>query len=89
MAKYRKRPLEIDALKWLGTNNEDMDNFLAFAGCVKRVKYFKDVNGINLVVIPTLEGEMMAFPGDWIVVGIAGEPYPCKDDIFELTYEHT
>lgn len=37
--------------------------------------------------IETLEGVMTANPGDWIITGIKGEKYPCKDDIFRATYE--
>lgn len=37
--------------------------------------------------IPTLEGTMIANPGDWIITGVKGERYPCKPDIFEATYE--
>jgi len=39
------------------------------------------------VEIHTLEGTMLARPGDWIITGIKGELYPCKPDIFEATYE--
>ena len=39
------------------------------------------------LIIHTLEGEMKAEPGDWIITGIKGEMYPCKDDIFKATYE--
>lgn len=39
------------------------------------------------VVIPTLEGEHLASPGDWIIKGVKGEFYPCKPDIFAATYE--
>jgi len=39
------------------------------------------------VRIRTLEGEMTASPGDYIITGIKGEAYPCKPDIFEATYE--
>jgi hypothetical protein len=38
-------------------------------------------------VIHTLEGDMIASPGDWIITGVHGEKYPCKPDIFEKTYE--
>lgn len=38
-------------------------------------------------VIHTLEGDMIASPGDWIITGIRGEQYPCKPDVFEKTYE--
>lgn len=39
------------------------------------------------IIIQTLEGEMKASPGDWIITGIDGEQYPCKPDIFEKTYK--
>ena len=38
-------------------------------------------------VIHTIEGDMIASPGDWIITGVNGEKYPCKPDIFEKTYE--
>ncbi len=37
--------------------------------------------------IPTMEGEMRADPGDWIIIGVKGERYPCKPDIFAATYD--
>ena len=39
------------------------------------------------ITIDTLEGRMIASPGDWIITGVHGEKYPCKPDIFEKTYE--
>lgn len=39
------------------------------------------------IEISTLEGTMVAEPGDWIITGVKGEKYPCKPDIFEMTYE--
>ena len=39
------------------------------------------------IEIPTLEGSMLASPGDWIIKGVAGEFYPCKDAIFRATYD--
>ncbi len=39
------------------------------------------------IIISTLEGDMKADPGDWIITGIEGEQYPCKPDIFEKTYK--
>ena len=38
-------------------------------------------------VISTLEGEMKADVGDFIITGVNGEKYPCKPDIFHKTYE--
>jgi hypothetical protein len=40
-----------------------------------------------VVIITTLEGDMRADAGDWIITGVQGERYPCKPDIFEATYE--
>ena len=37
--------------------------------------------------IKTLEGTMKANKGDWIIKGVKGELYPCKPDVFEMTYE--
>ena len=39
------------------------------------------------LMIRTLEGDMRATPGDWIIRGVQGEFYPCKPDIFAATYE--
>ena len=39
------------------------------------------------LIIKTLEGDMKASVGDWIITGINGEQYPCKPDIFKKTYE--
>ena len=41
----------------------------------------------NNIMVPTLEGQHVASPGDWIIRGVAGEHYPCKPDIFAATYE--
>lgn len=38
-------------------------------------------------VIDTLEGRMIAEAGDWIITGVNGELYPCKDETFRKTYE--
>ena len=54
----------------------------------KRVPvYAYRYDGSEPLVIHTLEGDMTAMPGDWIITGIEGERYPCKPDIFQMTYE--
>lgn len=58
MAKYRKKPVIIEAYQ---TNKE--------------------------MIIHTLEGDMKASVGDYIITGLRGEKYPCKPDIFEKSYE--
>ena len=37
--------------------------------------------------IDTLEGGHIVCPGDWVITGVQGEKYPCKDEIFQATYE--
>jgi len=39
------------------------------------------------ITIETLEGNMVGNVGDWLITGVKGEQYPCKDDIFKETYE--
>ena len=40
----------------------------------------------RMIIIQTLEGDMRAMPGDWVITGINGEKYPVKDEIFKKTY---
>lgn len=58
MAKYRKKPVEIEATQ------------------ITRP-----------MTVETLEGVMRGNPGDWLITGVKGEQYFCKDDIFQMTYE--
>ena len=82
MAKYRKKPVVIEAVRWMGTNFNEMDEFLE-----GRYGYDEPTIGNARVVIQTLEGTMRADIGDWVIKGVQGEYYPCKPDIFEQTYE--
>jgi len=77
--KYRKKPVVIDAMQWDGTNVSETREFF---GDSRDLSFFGDS-----VAISTQEGEMNASPGDWIIRGVKGEFYPCKPDIFALTYE--
>ena len=84
MAKYRKKPVIIEAVQYDG-NFRCLDVF-----SINEVSHFvvsKDENDKQCIKIPTLEGEMIASVGDYIIRGIKGEYYPCKPDIFEATYE--
>ena len=76
MSKYRKKPIVIDV--WHFERGVDIPVWVAQAA--------HDLGDGNLS-IQTLEGLMVAKPGDWIIKGVAGEVYPCKPDIFEATYE--
>lgn len=74
--KYRKKPVEIEAIRWTGKNLNEISAFMGKAKVVDR-----------RIRIHTLEGAIYASEGDWIIKGIKGEFYPCKPDIFEATYE--
>ena len=75
--RYRKKPVLIEAVQYNGENKVEVQLFMG--------KYLDEcVRGLK---IPTLEGDMFASAGDFIIKGVAGEFYPCKPDIFEQTYE--
>jgi len=83
MPKFRKKPVVIEAVRWIGTNTNEV---LAFA---PGVASYSDIDGRTVITIHTLEGKMTAQPGDWIIRGVQDEFYPCKPDIFDATYEAT
>lgn len=88
MAKFRKKPVVVDAIQWTGKNIEDIR---LFSGGEVDYYHWEQLNesGINkeMLEVNTLEGKMEARKGDWIIKGVNGEFYPCKPDIFEKTYE--
>lgn len=82
MAKYRKRPVVIDAWQWHG------EPVLGYDTTIREGGTLTDADGVHpYLVVQTPEGAMFARVGDWIIRGIAGEYYPCKPDIFAATYE--
>jgi len=84
MAKYRKKPVVIDAIRF--TDSPDVLSYLSdFIGEKIAVDYTEPNNPV--LKIDTLEGTMEASEGDYIIRGVQGEFYPCKPDIFEATYE--
>lgn len=88
MAKYRKKPIVIEAFKWTGSSDQSEDPVWICDAIKGKTVRFE--NGCSLrctMLIDTLEGTMRASLGDYIIQGIKGEIYPCKPDIFEATYE--
>ena len=76
--KFRKKPVVIEAVQYTGKNQNEVADF------------YPEVSGAfgsRKIFIRTLEGNMEATPGDWIIKGVKGEFYPCKPDIFDATYE--
>jgi hypothetical protein len=90
MPKFRKRPVIVEAEQFDGSRD-----------CADRLlrKYASNVypqfgnteethqDWTGKLCIDTLEGVMVANPGDWIITGVQNERYPCKDEIFRATYE--
>lgn len=75
--KYRKKPVVVEAIQYNGENKVEIQLFMG--------RYLDEtVKGLK---IPTLEGVHLASVGDYIIKGVKGEFYPCKPDIFAMTYE--
>lgn len=88
MAKYRKKPVEIDAVQWFKMGDHpQVKNYESYLG--SNLDKCKACGSILRAhgLVKTLEGDMRACPGDWIITGVQGEHYPCKPDIFAQTYE--
>lgn len=75
--KYIKNPIPIEALQWNGDNKDEVLSFIGESA---------EIRGGSLY-IKTLEGDMFAPIGSYIIKGVNGEFYPCREDIFEKTYE--
>ena len=81
--KYVKKPVVIEAIQWDGTNRAEIEDFFD-------KNRSDESNGsvyLDTVRIRTLEGVMEANVNDWIIKGVTGELYPCKPDIFKMTYD--
>ena len=78
--KYRKKPVVIEAQLITYENRFEVAKWCnAFAPDTTHTD--------GILVIDTLEGQMWAQNGDYIIKGVKGEFYPCKPDIFEATYD--
>lgn len=74
---YRKKPVEIEAVRWTGENASEILDFIGDA---------RETNFDPELSIKTLEGWHCASVGDYIIKGVHGEFYPCKPDVFEMSY---
>lgn len=79
--KYRKKPVVIEAIKWAGTN------LLEWIEQNPSVRNVIQIENAWELTVKTIEGDMKAHEGDYIIIGVEGEVYPCKASIFEKTYE--
>lgn len=84
MAKYKKKPIIIEAVQWHKHGDHS---------CVIEIPdwhLYRETlpnHWMQFGYIKTLEGDYIVTPGDWIIKGVNGEMYPCKSDIFEQTYD--
>jgi hypothetical protein len=79
--KFKKKPVVIEAVQWTGQNQFEIMNFC-------KTCYLTSSGTVKDLYIDTLEGDMLANEGDYIIKGVAGEFYACKPEIFALTYEN-
>ena len=86
--KYRKKPVVIEAFKYDGdmicNDGTPYAPEWAMTALEQGTLFYRDAGELY---INTLEGEHHVSIGDYIIQGVMGELYPCKPDIFELTYE--
>jgi hypothetical protein len=98
MPRFRKRPVEIEAVQLTWANWQDIcsltEKSVSKAWGVTLNDDGKPQDKIEIgpderigLMIETLEGTMVGRENDWIILGVQGELYPCKPDIFEATYE--
>ena len=85
MPRFRKRPVEVEAVQFTDSP-ESLSEILDWAGELVMVDWGTPTGRPHLYV-RTAEGTMHVSRGDWVIKGVAGEFYPCKDEIFTKTYE--
>lgn len=88
MGTYVKKPLEIEAFRWTGDDEQDSEPKWIVEAITRGEVSFRYAGTSECeMVIRTLEGDMTAKLGDYIIRGIEGELYPCKASIFEASYD--
>jgi hypothetical protein len=89
--KYRKKPVEIEAVQFTYPPTEELRSFVG--DHMTNVRKHRHPGAVGEADIVTLEdgsdgrAKHVATEGDWIIKGVKGEFYPCKPDIFEATYD--
>ena len=84
--KFRKKPVVIEARQFFNDGRSYALIHWINEGQHATGREFAQWHN-NQIMVPTLEGQHIASPGDWIIRGVAGEHYPCKPDIFAATYD--
>ena len=83
--QFRKKPVIIEAEQWDGTYSCAMKIQEELGVDTSGMRWTNE--DVRQWIIYTLEGNHEVTKGDWIIKGVKGECYPCKPDIFEMTYE--
>lgn len=86
-AQFRKKPVTISAVQWNGTYTHAKELEIALGLKTLGMTAYPFSDECTWWKISTLEDGHVVSPMDWIITGVKGEHYPCKPDIFELTYE--
>lgn len=84
MPRYRKKPVVVEAYRLPPEGDDSTQELIDFLHSMD--EDWESEKG-GYLVIHTLEGDMVAKPGDWIINGVKGEFYPCKHEVFLMSYE--
>ena len=87
MSLFRKKPVVIEAFRWTGGEDQTEDPLWIIDAIKAGTVRFGGIEDGICLFIDTLEGTHKANSGDYIIRGVKGELYPCKPDIFLMTYE--
>lgn len=79
---YRKKPIVIEAIQYTGDNYQLLKNWIG----LENIDYSESPRS-NTLVVKTQHGPLEVIPTDWVIKGVQGEYYPCRDDVFKETYE--
>jgi hypothetical protein len=93
MAQFRKRPIIIEAIKWIGGDHSILDDFCGRnwgrADVILDNGWPSDIHDVEQVVVYNIKEKVwLPVPiGWWLIRGVSSELYPCADDVFQSTYE--
>lgn len=90
LQKFRKRPVEIEAIRVTPHNTREVANWVNGEPDAYKKGYagraYPDIGGVEIPVLPD-QKHVRANWGDWVIRGVSGEFYPCEQDVFAATYE--
>lgn len=85
--EFQKKPIRIKAVRVTDEMRRNFGPFPEWALHHLVAYRIEKINNSEAIIVKTLEGEMLASPGDWLILGVKCEVYPCKDDIFRASYD--